>query len=63
MSFATDLASLKTAINSFGDLIKNKFLTMIPASDKGALNGVAPLVIEAIKELSDEVQAIKKSLS
>lgn len=44
MSFATDLASLKTAINSFGDLIKNKFLTMIPASDKGALNGVAPLV-------------------
>lgn len=44
MSFATDLASLKNAINSFGDLIKNKFLTMIPASDKGALNGVAPLV-------------------
>lgn len=44
MSFATDLASLKAAINSFSDLIKNKFLTMIPASDKGALNGIAPLV-------------------
>lgn len=44
MSFATDLASLKAAINSFGDLIKNKFLTMIPASEKGATNGVAPLV-------------------
>ena len=44
MSFGTDFLALKNSISAYATLVKNKFTTMIPASDKGALNGVAPLV-------------------
>ncbi len=44
MSFATDYVALKNSVNAYALLIKNKFILMIPSSEKGALNGVAPLV-------------------
>ena len=44
MSFVTDFTALKNSVSAYATLIKNKFALMMPATDRGALNGVAPLV-------------------